>query len=89
MHKKGTMFLTDVGIAVSIISGHLNVRCGFVGVYVCILILTWIMRRKESSNYGDLYMFLYQHNLLRAFVFKIQKCFKVLMSNELSKQNCC
>lgn len=36
LHSHGTMFLTDTGMAVSIISGHLNVRCGFVCVYVCI-----------------------------------------------------
>lgn len=43
------------------------------------------MRCKENSNYSDLYsnlyMFLYQRNLLRTFIFKIRKCFKVLMSN--------
>lgn len=84
--EKGTLFLTDVGITVFMISGHLNVRCGFVCVCMCVfLILEWIMRCKENSNYSDfysnLYRFLYQRNLLRTFIFKIQKCFKVLMSN--------
>lgn len=84
--KQGTLFLTDIGITVFIISGHLNVRCGFVCVCMCVfLILEWIMRCKQNSNYSDLYsnlyMLLYQRNLLRTFIFKIQKCFKVLMSN--------
>lgn len=84
--QKGTLFLTDIGVTVFMISGHLNVRCGFVCVCMCIfLILEWIMKRKENGNYSDLYSnlyrFLYQRNLLRAFIFKIQKCFKVLMSN--------
>lgn len=51
-------------------------------VCVCVcVILEWTMRCKENS-YSDfssnLYMFLYQHNLLRPFIFKIQKCLKVL-----------
>lgn len=32
LHRKGTMFLTDTGIAVSITPGPLNVPCGFVSV---------------------------------------------------------
>lgn len=81
--NKGALFLTDTGITVFMIPGHLNVR---VVVCVCVFfILEWIMRCKENSNYSDLqsnlYRFLYQRNLLRTFIFKIQKCFKVLMSN--------
>lgn len=84
--KKGTLFLTDIGITVFMISGHLNVRCGFVCVCMCVfLILDWIMRCEENSNdsdlYSDLHSFLYQRNRPRTFILKIQKCFKVLMSN--------
>lgn len=32
LHRKGTMFLTDSGIAVSVTPGPLNVQCGFVSV---------------------------------------------------------
>lgn len=71
------MFLPSIGIAVSITSECL-------GVCVC-LILEWIMRYKENNNHSDLYsnlyMFLYQCNLLKTFIFKIQKCFKVLIPN--------
>lgn len=37
--RKGTMFLANPGIAVSTVSGYLNVWCGFVCtcVYVCAL----------------------------------------------------
>lgn len=34
LHRKGTMFLTDSGIAVSITAGPLNVWCGFVSVCI-------------------------------------------------------
>lgn len=59
------------------------------GVVVCVcicmfLILKWIMRCKDnnySDLYSNLYVFLYQCNLLRTFIFKIQECFKVLISN--------
>jgi len=73
------MFLPSIGITVYTTSRHLNVWCGF----VCVL--EWIVRCKENKNHSDLYsnlyMFLYQRNLLRIFIFKIEKCFKVLKSN--------
>lgn len=84
--KKGTLFLTDAG-------NHClhNFRASECLVWFCVcvcmcvfLILEWIMRCKENSTYSELYsnlyMFLYERNLLRTFIFKIQKCFKVLVS---------
>lgn len=35
--EEGTMFFTSRGIAVSMVSGHLNVWCGFVCACVCVL----------------------------------------------------
>ena len=35
--KEGTVFFTSPGIAVSMVSGHLNVWCGFVCACVCVL----------------------------------------------------
>lgn len=43
------------------------------------------MRYKENNNYSglysSLYVFLYQHNLLKTLIIKIQKCSKVLIPN--------